>query len=176
LKGLLLGAARRAATEGLLASLLSGFALLRGSRSDHAHRVDALTGAAQYRIGRPPWSSRARTLAFHIATSVLWGALYDRIRSRRSTPDRWNACTDALLLTAVSAGLDEVVRPRRLTPAADRAAEACSQWLLYGGFAAGLAAGGLLALRRNSPAEEDTLTTGRPPQRPWFPRRSRSAE
>ncbi|WP_143074067.1 hypothetical protein [Roseateles sp. YR242] len=138
-----------------------------------------LAGAAEYRVGRPPLASRVSTLAFHVATTVLWGALYDRLRGLRRRPGRVDACTDALLLTAVAAGIDEVVRPRRFTPGADRAAEASSKWLLYGGFATGLAVGGLLALRKSSTTASTTNSTsasgdenlGRNPHRPWFPRR-----
>lgn len=180
MKGLLLPALRRAGAEGVLASLLSGLALLRGSRTDHAHRVGPRAGMAEYRVGRPPLTSRASTLAFHTATSVLWGALYDRLRSLRRRPGGLDACTDALLLTAVAAGIDEVVRPRRLTPGADRAAEASSKWMLYGGFAAGLAVGGLLALRQTSMTGSTTAerceNPGRTPHRPWFPRRAGSGE
>lgn len=176
MKGLLLPALRRAGAEGVLASLLSGLALLKGSRTDHAHRVGLLAGAPEYRVGRPPLSSQAKTLAFHTATSVLWGALYDRLRCMRRRPGRLNACTDALLLTAVAAGIDSVLHPRRLTPGADRAAEATSKWMLYGGFAAGLAVGGLLALRDSTTTPERIDTTGGTPHRPWYPRRPGSGE
>lgn len=152
MKGLLIQALRRAAAEGMLASLLSGVALLRGSRTDHAHRVGSLIGAREYRVGRPPLFSRASTVALHAAHSVFWGALYDRVRCLRRRPTRFNACTDALMLTAVAAGIDQIVSPRRLTPSADRAAEAGSKWLLWGGFAAGLAFGGLMAVRQQAAA------------------------
>lgn len=172
MKGLLIQALRRAAAEGMMASLLSSVALLRGSRTDHAHRVGPLTGAREYRVGRPPLSARASTLALHAAHSIFWGALYDRVRCLRRRQTRLNACTDALMLTAVAAGIDEVLRPRRLTPSADRAAEAGSKWLLWGGFAAGLAFGGLMALRHDASDHHNSETTdARSKHRPWFPSR-----
>lgn len=177
MKGLLIQALRRAAAEGMLASLLSGVALLQGSRTDHAHRVGPLTGAREYRVGRPPLSARASTLALHAAHSIFWGALYDRVRCLRRRQTRLNACTDALMLTAVAAGIDEVLRPRRLTPTADRAAEAGSKWLLWGGFAAGLAFGGLMALRNEtSDHPHGEIPNGRSSHRPWWPSRPGSGE
>lgn len=172
MKGLLIQALRRAAAEGMWASLLSGVALLRGSRTDHAHCVGPLTGAREYRVGRPPLSARASTLALHAVHSIFWGALYDRVRCLRRRKTRFNACTDALMLTAVAAGIDEVLRPRRLTPSADRAAEAGSKWLLWGGFAAGLAFGGLMALRADrSHNHYGEHTGGGSEDRPWWPSR-----
>ncbi len=91
----------------------------------------------------------------HTATSVLWGALYDRMRALRRRPGRLDACTDALLLAAVAAGLDRVVRPTGLTPGADKRPSSASLWTVYGGFAAGLALGGLMALRHNTQREDD---------------------
>lgn len=151
LNPLLLPALRRACAGGVLASVFSGLALLRGSRSDLAH----LVGRAEYRVGRPPLKSSAGDVVLHTATAVLWGALYDRVRALRRRPTRANACGDALLITAVAVGLDRVVSPRLLTPAADhrataagtRPSSALSLLMIYGGFAAGLALGGIVALR-----------------------------
>ncbi|UXH80548.1 hypothetical protein [Roseateles amylovorans] len=151
MNALLLPALRRVLADGVLASLFSGLAVLRSSRTDLAHQV----GMAELRVGKPPLSSRAATLAMHTATSVMWGALYDRMRALRRRPGRLDACTDALLLAAVAAGIDRVVGPRRLTPGADKPASSPRPWTLYGGFAAGLAVGGLLALRHSRPACDD---------------------
>lgn len=151
MNALLLPAMRRVVADGLLASLLSGLPLLRGLRHDHAHRV----GHAEWRVGSPPISARANTALLHTATSVLWGALYDRLRHMRRRPGRLDACTDALLLTAVAAGVDRVIAPRKLTPGADRAPNTGSLLMVYGGFAAGLALGGLLALRHHQDTDRD---------------------
>lgn len=152
LNALLIPALRRALADGVLASLFSGLALLRGRRSDGAH----LVGRSEYRVGRPPLKSSVADIALHTATAIVWGTLYDRLRSMRRRPTPANACTDALLLTAVAVGLDRVVSPALLTPGADkRATDAgtrppsiTSLTMVYGGFAAGLALGGLVALRR----------------------------
>jgi len=157
LNALLLPALRRACADGVLASLFSGLALLRGSRSDHAH----LVGRSEYRVGRPPLQSAAANLALHTATGLVWGALYDRVRALRPRPTRANAIGDALLLTAVAVGIDRVVTPSVLTPGADKRATAAgtrppskaSLLMIYGGFAAGLALGGLHALRRDPRTE-----------------------
>ncbi|MBO9687821.1 MAG: hypothetical protein J7598_14545 [Mitsuaria chitosanitabida] len=154
LNPLLLPALRRACAGGVLASVFSGLAMLRGSRSDPAH----LVGPSEYRVGRPPLKASAADLALHTATAVLWGALYDRVRALRRHRTRANACGDALLLTAVAVGLDRVVSPSLLTPAADHRATAAgtrppstlSLLMIYGGFAAGLALGGVAALRRDA--------------------------
>lgn len=143
MNALLLPALRRVVADGVLASLLSGLPLLSSSRADHAHRV----GHGAWRVGRPPLTARANSALMHTATSVLWGALYDRLRHMRRRPGRLDACTDALLLTAVAAGLDRVIAPKRLTPAVDRPRHTGSLLMTYGGFAAGLALGGLMALR-----------------------------
>ncbi|OWQ48044.1 hypothetical protein CDL60_05500 [Roseateles noduli] len=148
---MLLPALRRACADGVLASLFSGLALLRGSRSDHAH----LVGRSEYRVGRPPLKTSAADIALHAATGIVWGALYDRLRAMRRRPTRGNAVTDALLLTAVAVGVDRVVTPSVLTPGADKRATASgtrppsvtSLLLVYGAFAAGLALGGMHALK-----------------------------
>ncbi|OWQ92205.1 hypothetical protein CDN99_07645 [Roseateles aquatilis] len=156
---MLLPALRRACADGVLASLFSGLALLRGSRSDLAH----LVGRSEYRVGRPPLRSAATDIALHTATAVVWGALYDRMRALRRRPTHGNAVLDALLLTGVAAGLDRVVAPPLLTPGADRHATAAgtrppsmlSLMMVYGGFAAGLAIGGMVALRRREVDGDD---------------------
>ena len=152
MNALLLPAQRRACAHGVLASLFSGLALLRGSRSDQAH----LVGRSEYRVGRPPLKNSAADIALHAATAMVWGALYDRLRALRPRPTRGNAVTDALLLTAVAVGIDRVVTPSVLTPGADKRATAsgtrrpsvASLLLVYGAFAAGLALGGMHALKR----------------------------
>ena len=159
MNALLLPALRRACADGVLASLFSGLALLRGSRSDHAH----LVGRSEYRVGRPPLKSSAANLLLHTATGLVWGALYDRLRALRDRPTRGNAVTDALLLTAVAVGVDRVVTPSVLTPGADKRATAAgarppsamSLLMIYGGFAAGLALGGMHALRDHPRASAD---------------------
>jgi hypothetical protein len=158
LNALLLPALRRACADGVLASLFSGLALLRGSRSDHAH----LVGRSEYRVGRPPLKTSAADIALHAATGLVWGALYDRLRAMRRRPTRGNAVSDALLLTAIAVGVDRVVTPSVLTPGADKRATASgtrrpsvpSLLLVYGAFAAGLALGGMHALKRH-PASFD---------------------
>lgn len=164
LNPLLLPALRRACAGGVLASVFSGLAMLRGSRSDPAH----LVGPAEYRVGRPPLKSSAGDIVLHTATAVVWGALYDRVRALRRRPTRANACGDALLLTAVAVGLDRVVSPSLLTPAADHRATAAgtrppsalSLLMIYGGFAAGLALGGLVALRGHHDDADDADDRG----------------
>ncbi|ANH67551.1 hypothetical protein ABE85_08185 [Mitsuaria sp. 7] len=157
---MLLPALRRACADGVLASLFSGLALLRGSRSDHAH----LVGRSEYRVGRPPLKTSAAGIALHAATGLVWGALYDRLRATRRRPTRGNAVSDALLLTAIAVGVDRVVTPSVLTPGADKRATASgtrrpsvnSLLLVYGAFAAGLALGGMHALKRHpSSVDED---------------------
>lgn len=158
MNALLLPALRRACADGVLASLFSGLALLRGSRSDLAH----LVGRSEYRVGKPTLKSSAADLALHTATGLVWGALYDRVRALRSRPTPTNAVTDALLLTVVAVGVDKLVTPGVLTPGADKRATAAgtrppsmtSLMLVYGGFAAGLAVGGVLALRRANARHE----------------------
>lgn len=153
MNALLLPALRRACADGVLASLFSGLALLRGSRSDHAH----LVGRSEYRVGRPPLKTSAADIALHAATGMVWGALYDRLRAMRRQPTRGNAITDALLLTVVAVGVDRVVTPSVLTPGADKRATASgtrppsvtSLLLVYGAFAAGLALGGMHALKQH---------------------------
>ncbi|WP_416762933.1 hypothetical protein ACNI65_10635 [Roseateles sp. So40a] len=152
MNALLLPALRRACADGILASVFSGVALMRGSRSDPAH----LVGRSEYRVGRPGLKASAADIALHAATGLIWGALYDRMRALRRHPTRGNAVTDALLLTAVAVGVDRVVAPSVLTPGADKRATAAgtrppsvtSLLLIYGAFAAGLALGGLHALPR----------------------------
>lgn len=146
MNALLLPALRRVAGQGVLASLFSGLAFLRSLRSEQAIRI----GRAELRVGHPPLKATSGNLALHTATTVLWGALYDQLRARRKRPGPVDACTDALLLTAVAYGIDRVIAPRRFTPGADKRSDGprkASLMAIYGGFAFGLATGGLMALR-----------------------------
>ena len=142
-------------TDGLLASAISAAALVWRGRQDGAGPYAPLNAVSHWiwpreamRRGEPSLRHTATGTAIHVASSLLWAALYDFVRTRRRRPTPLNAIADAAAVTALAATVDLKLVPRRLTPGFERETSRPSLALVYGGFALGLAIGGVLALRR----------------------------
>ncbi|MBK1688019.1 hypothetical protein [Rubrivivax gelatinosus] len=146
--------ARDTLTDGLLAAALSTVALVwRGRRdSTPAAPLNAISHwlwprRALHADG-PSLRHAATGTVIHVASSMLWAAVYDLIRARRRRPTPLNAMADAAAVTAMAAVVDLQLVPRRLTPGFEHRLSRPSLSLVYGSFAVGLALGGLVALRR----------------------------
>ncbi|MBK1615477.1 hypothetical protein CKO44_18615 [Rubrivivax gelatinosus] len=145
---------RDTVTDGLLAGAISGVALVwRGRRdSTPAAPLNAVSHWIWPRQGLQredlSWRHTATGTLIHVASSMLWAGVFDLLRSRRRRPTPLNALADAAAVTALAATVDLKLVPQRLTPGFEHKLSRPSLTLVYGGFALGLALGGLVALRR----------------------------
>jgi hypothetical protein len=141
-------------TSGMLAATVSAAVLLwRGRREtgNVAAPVNAISHWLwpQKALQNDDVSLRytATGSAVHYASSMLWAGLYEVIRRRRRRPTAGNACADAAAVTAVAAVVDLKLVPPRLTPGFEHRLTPAGLAMVYGGFALGLAVGGLLTLK-----------------------------
>jgi hypothetical protein len=152
-------AARRAVepaiTGGLLAGVVSTAILLWRGRTDARRAVAPINAISHWfwprealRQDQPTIKHTATGAAVHYASSLLWSTVYGWVRARRRRPTPLNAVVDAAAVTAVAAAVDLAVVPERFTPGFEHRLSRSSLSLVYASFAAGLALGGLLALRR----------------------------
>ena len=145
---------RQTAGGGTVAALLSAAMLLwRG-------RQDSSAAAPINAISHWLWPRSAMTRddaslrytgtggAVHLASSMLWSAIYGGVRTQRRYPTALNAVTDAAAVTALAAVVDLKLVPERLTPGFQHRLSGRSLFLVYAGFGLGLALTGLAALRR----------------------------
>ncbi len=146
---------RRALTDGLLASSVSAAALLWRGRTDASSAVAPLNAVSHWfwpeaalRSDRPSLKYTATGTAVHYASSMVWAGLYGWLRERRRRPTTLNAVSDAALVSTLAAVVDLKLVPKRLTPGFEERLQPASLAMVYAGFAAGLALGGLLHLRR----------------------------
>jgi hypothetical protein len=145
----------QALTDGLLAGALSSAILLWRGRTD-ARRAAAPINAISHwfwprdalRRDAPSLKHTGSGFVLHFASSLLWSTVYGWVRTRRHRPTPLNAAIDAAAVTAVAAVVDLAVVPERVTPGFEHRLSRPSLGLVYAGFAAGLAIGGLLALKR----------------------------
>lgn len=141
--------------EGLLAGALSAAVLAWRGHTDAGSAV-APVNAVSHMIWprqallhhRPSLRHTGTGGVLHLGSSLFWSALYSWLRGRRLRPTARDALTDAAAVTAVAALVDLKLVPDRLTPGFERKLRPASLALVYAGFAAGLALGGLLQLRR----------------------------
>ena len=143
-------------TQGLLAGALSALVLAWRGRADTGSAA-APVNAVSHMIwpkealqqDEPSLRHTATGGALHLASALVWSALYSWVRGRRLRPTAVDAVTDAAALTAVAALVELKLVPQRLTQGFEQRLRRPSLALAYVGFAAGLALGGLLQLRRH---------------------------
>ena len=150
-----LSALARFFADGLAAGTLSTAALLWRGRHDARSAAAPLNAVARWfwprRALRQDGVSARYTgtgTVVHYASSLLWAALYEAVRTRRRRPDALNAVTDAAAVTALAAVVDLKLVPRRLQPGFEERLAPRSLVWVYAGFAAGLALRGMMAARR----------------------------
>jgi hypothetical protein len=146
---------QRAVTDGLLAGALSAGVLLWRGRTDTGRAFAPINAISHWiwprealRRNDPSLKHTATGAVVHYGSSVLWAAAYQWLRRRRQRPTAFNAAVDAAAVTALAATVDLALTPERFTPGFERRLSKPSLTLVYAGFAAGLALGGLLGLRR----------------------------
>ena len=143
-------------TEGLLAGALSALVLAWRGRAEVGSAAAPVNAVSHWiwpqqalHEDEPSLKHTGTGGALHLASALMWSACYSWLRSRRLHPTARDAVTDAAALTAVAALVDLKLVPKRLTPGFEQRLRPRSLTLVYAGFAAGLALGGLLQLRRH---------------------------
>jgi hypothetical protein len=141
-------------TEGLLSAALSAAMLMWRGRADNHSAAAPLNAVshlvwpqAALRSDEASWRHTGTGAALHTASSLLWGSLYAWLRHRRLRPGALDAVTDAAAVSAVAAWVDFKLMPPRLTPGFEHRLSGRSLAWVYVALAAGLALGGLKALR-----------------------------
>jgi hypothetical protein len=152
------GAARRALSSGASASICSALAISICSRLDEGSFAGGLNGPSQWLWGeREAYTRRASVkhtvvgYGVHHLTSVFWATLYERTfgePGERKTPLR--RCAEAALSTAGAYVVDYYLTPSRLRPGFKKHVRTPSLFLIYGAFAVGLAAAGIVRDRTGS--------------------------
>jgi hypothetical protein len=150
------GAARRALFSGTSASICSAVALSVCSRIDEGSFAGGLNGPSQWLWGEAEAYTRKPSVrhtvvgyGIHHLTSVFWATLYERTfgePGERKTPLR--RCAEAALSATGAYVVDYYLTPPRLRPGFEKHVRKPSMFVIYGAFALGLAAAGIIRDRR----------------------------
>jgi hypothetical protein len=140
--------------QGTLAGVLSGVVLLARGRTDAGSAAAPVNAVSHWiwpvsalQRDAASWRYTGSGAVTHYLASLFWAGIYRWLRGQHARPDAVNALTDAAAVAAVAAVVDLKLVPQRFTPGFEHRLSKTSLVLVYGGFAAGLALGGLLALR-----------------------------
>lgn len=151
---------KQACQDALLAGGAAGIASMAGmavrSRRENGSGWASLNAPSHWLWGEKALRQDAASLRYtltgfliHHLSAGFWGVLHERLLGRRDGGKPLPAVVrDAALTTAVAAVVDFGLVPQRLTPGFQRRLSLPSLVLVYGLFAAGLAAGSHLAGRR----------------------------
>ena len=146
---------RRTAGGGTLAALISAAVLMWRGRQDSRSAAAPVNAISHWIWPRSAMARDDASLRYtgtgglvHLASSMLWSAIYGGVRMRRRYPTAMNAVTDAAAVSALAAVVDLKLVPERLTPGFQHRLSDRSLLLVYAGFGLGLALSGLAALRR----------------------------
>jgi hypothetical protein len=133
---------------GTFASIASALVLAWRGKVDTGGAAAALNGPSQWVWGRSApyrnglsWRHTALGYGIHHFASLGWAVPYEWVRPRRPV-------AAAVTTAAVACFVDFKLTPQRLTPGFEKRLTRKSLFLVYAAFAAGLAAGGLLASRK----------------------------
>jgi hypothetical protein len=144
---------RNTALSGTMASVFSAAVLAWAGHRHIGSAVAPINAPAHWIWGdeslRRNNASLRHTLSgalIHHASSLLWAALFEWARSRRSSEATTTAVLDAAAVTALACVVDLKLVPQRLTPGFERRIPRRNLAMVYVAFAAGLAAAA--ALRR----------------------------
>jgi len=139
---------------GLLSGLVSAAALLWRGSSELRRAVAPINapshwvwGSRALRANQASWRYTGLGTATHLASAMLWGALFDALRRRRKRLTTANAMADAAVVTATAACVDFVVVPKRLTPGFEHRLSKRGLIWVYAGFGVGLVMGAAITKR-----------------------------
>ena len=157
-------AAQRALFSGTSASISSAIALSICSRIDEGSFAGGLNGPSQWLWGEAEAYTREASVrhtvvgyGIHHLTSVFWATLYERTfgePGKRKTALR--RCAEAAVSATGAYVVDYYLTPPRLRPGFKKHVRTPSMFVVYGAFAFGLAAAGII---------RDRSQTGRHTQR-----------
>jgi len=152
-------ALRGATASGSAASLFSIATLALLGRRDSGSAWAPLNAPSHWLFGRralqqdaPSLRYSATGLVTHHLSAIFWGLFYEALlrRGRHRAPGVARHLGEAALVTAGAAVVDLLLVPERLTPGFEHRLSKRSLSCVYGAFAVGLAAGGLLWSRREA--------------------------
>ena len=143
---------------GTLASLASTAALMLCGRREAGSMVAPtnatshwLWGDQAFEVRRPTLKHTALGYATHHASAIFWALIYGWLHaSRHPAQSAPAALASAGAATALACAVDYTIVPHRLMPGFEHHLSKRSLGVVYGLFAVGLAAGCLLAQRRNA--------------------------
>lgn len=149
--------ASRTLAHGLSASTVSLLALLWRGRKETGSGAAPVNAVSHWlwpeqalRRNDPSWRFTGTGTLVHVGASMVWAALFEWRRSRARQQDSvTDVMVDAAAVTAVAAVVDLQLTPKRFTPGFEHRISARSLFIVYAGFAAGLALSGALSRRRN---------------------------
>lgn len=151
----------RAAVAGALAALASTAMLAWRGRSETGSAVLPLNAPVHWLEGdaalhdrHPSWHRTGASQVIHWASSVFWALGFEAWRRRRARRSPASLLAGAAAVSAVAAAVDLKLVPHRLTPGFQEHLSRRGLAWVYGGFAAGLALGGVLLNGRRTTMRE----------------------
>jgi hypothetical protein len=138
----------RTLAHGLSASAVSLIALMWRGRKETGSKAAWLWPVQALRRNDASLRYTGTGTLVHVAASMLWAGLFEWWRGRNRLPTVTSTIVDAAAVTAIAAVIDLKLTPKRFTPGFERRISPRSLFIVYAGFAAGLALTGALARRR----------------------------
>ena len=139
---------------GTFAALASAAALAWAGKRETGSAAAPMNGPSQWVWGRQApyrndatWRHTALGYGIHHGASLFWGVLFELFR-RRAPQDVPGTVASAVTTAAIANVVDFKLTPERLTPGFEKRLSRRALFITYAAFAAGLAAGSLLASRR----------------------------
>jgi hypothetical protein len=151
-------AARRAWVSGASASVASAIAVSICSRIDEGSYAGGLNGPSQWLWGEAEAYAREASVrhtvvgyVVHHLMSVFWATAYERIFGESVEPKKpLRRCAEAAVCTAGAYIVDYYLTPPRLRPGFKKHVRTPYMFVVYGGFALGLAAASIVRDRQST--------------------------
>ena len=146
----------RAAVSGTAASLSSSLALAVAATVEGRNALQPVNATSHWLNG--PAAGTARRLdavhtvigyITHHAATVFWAVLFEAGRGRRHPVAPMSLVRDAVVVSAVAAGVDYIATPKRFTPGWELVLSKRSMAVGYAAMAAGLALAAFTVDRSN---------------------------
>lgn len=132
--------------SGTLASLISTAVIARRSVVDNGSPFSGTDATSHWVWGekakrRDELSGRHTGLGYltHHASSVFWGVIFERWFPNRGRSDARSSASNAVAVATLACAADYLVAPKRLTPGFEQPLSRKSMFMVYAGFAVGLA-------------------------------------
>jgi len=164
----------RAFTRGLLsgtaASILSTVALLLLGRKESSSALAPVNAISHWYWGDDAIRRNRLSIKYtvpgyltHHATSIFWAVLFERIFGRAPERSTCSAIAASATTAAVACFVDYQLTPKRLTPGFEHRLSRKALFVVYAGFAAGLALTAFIrASARGARGKRDMPQRGKP--------------